>query len=212
MQELNTIQNQIFMGVGPSRIAVLSLILMADGTDADQQDQQALLGMCKTRINNAQAMLDQGTVSLAQQHDYQFSAAVEKARQSAAQALRSFHDLINRENFSVQRHADDIQALRTFGVFQLEQTITDFLGKMTKELLKETQLRGTQGTREMRNMVNDVDDLGRNIQLIAFNASVEAARIGEQGKGFSVIASEIRDLSNKMQDTLDKISGRLTTI
>ncbi|NKX41830.1 chemotaxis protein, partial [Rhodobacteraceae bacterium R_SAG2] len=61
----------------------------------------------------------------------------------------------------------------------------------------------------MRDAIENAETVGRHIQLIAFNASIEAARIGDQGKGFAVIATEIRNLSGRTQTLLDTMSDYL---
>ncbi len=59
---------------------------------------------------------------------------------------------------------------------------------------------------KMVSIVNIIDDISRQTNLLAINASIEAARRGESGKGFNVIAKEIRDLSSKSKTSTDEVS------
>lgn len=69
---------------------------------------------------------------------------------------------------------------------------------------------------EIVGFANMINDVAEDTDLLALNASIEAARVGEMGKGFSVIAEEIRNLSNlsrdyltKVNDTLEKVKGSI---
>ncbi|MEP5009658.1 methyl-accepting chemotaxis protein [Roseobacter sp.] len=55
----------------------------------------------------------------------------------------------------------------------------------------------------------EIDAISRKINFIAVNASVEAARVGDAGKGFAVIAAEIKDLSQQSRVAVERM--RTTT-
>ncbi|MGH7688748.1 MAG: methyl-accepting chemotaxis protein, partial [Gemmatimonadaceae bacterium] len=64
--------------------------------------------------------------------------------------------------------------------------------------------RLVDASQEIRSFVNLVQSLARNSKLLALNAAMEAARAGDQGEGFSVVAAEVRRLSAMSSDAAER--------
>ncbi|HEY9704699.1 MAG TPA: methyl-accepting chemotaxis protein, partial [Allocoleopsis sp.] len=67
-------------------------------------------------------------------------------------------------------------------------------------------------TMQISNISALVGDLANQTNMLALNAAVEAVRAGEQGKGFSVVASEIRKLADQSKKSADKINTLIIDI
>jgi methyl-accepting chemotaxis protein len=78
--------------------------------------------------------------------------------------------------------------------------------------IAEQVLHLSQQTNQIANITNLVSDLANQTNMLAINATVEAVRAGEQGKGFGVVAREIRRLADQSKQSAAEINDLINDI
>ena len=122
---------------------------------------------------------------------------------------------VRQEVQSIAEECSDITAYtaqmnaRADAMQQSAQSSAETTGAKTEEILSSLNdaIEKSKSVNQIKNLTGDILAIAQQTRLISLNASVEAANAGTAGKGFAMVAREVRDLSNSTQETAGRIQA-----
>ncbi|MBN1647606.1 MAG: substrate-binding domain-containing protein, partial [Spirochaetales bacterium] len=223
---------------GNTDSAVLK-VLIRNGQKAEQTDAAPFpsKNLCPADISfNAKILfvcplysLDQNFGYMLFEHVYQSDYVIWNIAQMLNRSLYSLflvRQILETESQIQQKNSrieelvkpmlDSIRHVRRISDEQSSKAITiNTTGMKNAEKVKELfsladELQST--LLETNRLVKSIDDISETINIVALNASIQAAHAGSFGKGFAVIAGEVRRLSQSTASNVTKINNFLKTI
>ncbi|WP_193074174.1 methyl-accepting chemotaxis protein [Pseudomonas sp. FME51] len=187
---------------------------MAQAFNAMQTAQQDVVGT----VRQAASQLEQGTDEMArlmtgvkdgmvtQQGETDMVAAAVNEMSATVQDIAG-NTAVTRDQST---QADTLAREGQNQVLRVSQTITGLAASIERCTLHMQTLEGH--SQEISGVVRVIREIAEQTNLLALNAAIEAARAGESGRGFSVVADEVRALAQRVQSSTDEIQRMIEAL
>lgn len=196
-----------FLGIAViivSLLLAIFMIKMLGKISAEIRNGVNVLGTSAAEILSTVTEISTGAAETATSVS-EITTTVEEVRQTSMVSSQKANSLM----MSSQKAADSVEKGR--------ESVNEVIVSMKKidnqmNLISETVLKLADQNRTISEITSSVSDIADQSNLLAVNAAIEAAKAGEHGRGFTVVAQEIRSLADQSKKATAQVKEILNEI
>ena len=188
----------------------------AAGQEA-QAKAQALLNVAD-RLEEMGVVISSATTELSAQIEHSDQGVAESAQRlsEAATAMNEMNATVQevaRNASSASSASGETKRKAEAGSRAVEKVVHSIGDVHTKSLeLKDDMTQLGEHAQDITRIMGVISDIADQTNLLALNAAIEAARAGEAGRGFAVVADEVRKLAEKTMSSTNEVSNAISAI